>query len=174
MNYYQARISIDTARLLIEMKKIYEEKLGVTITKGNVIMYAYQDSQWVKDWKQIQNEVITVKKYDIKPAYQKLKVQISEQVEEGIKLLKQNLPTVFESRSVTIGVCIHLILKAAYIKNVEKESEWNIFKNESREIINIIDGYKVKVKEDIDVGKAIDVLALLEALEEEILRIAYI
>lgn len=82
MNYYQARISIETARLLIEMKKIYEEKLGVTITKGNVIMYAYQDSQWVKDWKQIQNEVITVKKYDIKPAYQKLKVQISEQVEE--------------------------------------------------------------------------------------------
>ena len=50
----------------------------------------------------------------------------------------------------------------------------HILKNESREIINIIDGYKVKVKEDIDVGKAIDVLALLEALEEEILRIAYI
>lgn len=170
MNYYQARISIETARWLEEMKNIYEKKLGVTITKGNVLMNAYEDSRWVKDWQEIHNSNIKPKKYEIKPNAQKLKIQISEQVEDGIKELKKDLPSIIGTRSVTIGVCIHNILKAAFIKNTEKVNDTFNSRGENSELIEIVDSYKDKVKKEIESGKSVDVLKILDDIKEEILE----
>ncbi|MBS4220606.1 hypothetical protein KHA96_20120 [Bacillus sp. FJAT-49711] len=169
MNYYQARIAIDTAQLLEEMKKIYEKKSGVTITKGNVIMKAYEDSLWVDDWKEIFREQIKLSKhYEIPPNSLKLRVQISEEVEQGIKNLKDLLPSVLSEsrklRNVTIGVCIRLILRAAYIKNVELGDV------KSSEIESAINRYKEEAKSTFDEDNYKKVVTLLDKLSSEFLN----
>ncbi|MCD8503156.1 MAG: hypothetical protein LRY71_17745 [Bacillaceae bacterium] len=117
MEYYQARISVETARLMEQVKRLYENKKGVTITRADVLMSAYEDSLWVNNWqKDVREEPFSIEKVDIKPSAQKLKVHISDDVEQGIKRLKQEIPVQIKSRSVTYGVVIEYILKAAYIK----------------------------------------------------------
>lgn len=94
------------------------KKMEVVVTKGNVLMHAFYDSEWVDNWEEINNQKVYLKNdFDIKPSALRPKLQISNEVEKGIKELKNDLPQKLGVRSVTIGVCIRLILKAAYIKN---------------------------------------------------------
>lgn len=160
MNYYQARIALDAAQLLEELKTIYENKEGVTVTKGNVIMKAYQDSMWVNDWLRINSEYIKLPhEYVLAPSALKLRVQISEEVELGIKSLKEIIAKQFKHK-VTIGVCLRLILKAAYIKNTNAELIDN-------EISNIIfEKYKKELKEIFENANS-EVESLLERIQKE-------
>ena len=161
MNYYQARIAYDTAQLLEELKKIYETKEGVTVTKGNVIMKAYQDSMWVDNWLKIHNEYIKLPhEYELAPSALKLRVQISEEVEVGIKSLKEIIAKQFKHK-ITIGVCLRLIFKAAYLKNTNAELVDN-------ELPNIIfEKYKKELKEIFENANS-EVENLLERLQKEI------
>lgn len=164
MNYYQARIAIDTAELLEDLKRLYEEKLGVTVTKGMVVMKAYEDSEWVTDWKIVNKKIIKLEnRYEIKPNHLKLRIQISEEVEEGIKNLKNTLPKDLGVRSVTIGVCLRLILKAAYIKNTEKEEYTDTLNN-------LFNKYKKKANDLFNEENSNQVISLLEELQKEIER----
>ncbi|MGR6899399.1 hypothetical protein [Rummeliibacillus sp. BSL5] len=165
MNYYQSRIAIDTAELLEELKRLYEEESGVTITKGNVIMKAYEDSLWVKEeeWTEIHGRKIKLPNhYEISPNSLKLRIQISKEVEQGIKDLKDLLPSILKVRSVTIGVCIRLILKAAYIKNVE------LGDLKSKELGTMINRYKEEVKSSFDDEISEKIIVLLDKLEAEL------
>jgi tetrahydromethanopterin S-methyltransferase subunit G len=148
MEYYQARISIETARLMEQVKRLYEIEKGVTITRAEVLMNSYRDSLWVKDWeKDVRNKRkdINIEKIDITPSSQKLKVHISEEVEKGIKNLKEKIPKDISTRSVTYGVVIEYILLAAYLKisqeiEIKKTSvitrKFDIFKQELSKILN--------------------------------------
>lgn len=124
MDYFNARISIETTRLLMEMTNIYEEDTQMTVTKGNVLMLAFEDAQWVpaNQWKKIRDyDSVTTAEYDIKPSFQKLKIQISVQVEKGLNALKTDLTKRFDVRNVTMGVIISYVLKAAYIKHRDSD-----------------------------------------------------
>lgn len=119
MDYFNVRISLETTELLMEMTKFYEEKTQMTVTKGNVLMLAFEDAQWVpaNQWDKIRDySSVTTDAYDIKPSFQKLKIQISYQVEKGLNDLKEDLTKRFKVRNVTMGVIISYVLKAAYIK----------------------------------------------------------
>lgn len=173
MDFYQARISIATARLMEQLKRVYENKKGVTITRANVLMSAYEDSLWVKNWK---NDVIDIKesikieKVDINPSAQKLKVHISEEVIEGIKRLKKEIPPQINSRSVTYGVVIEYILRAAYIKNTRENIEGAVSKTIERKIEEVFLKYNDKIFKDIENGETIDVLSILQSIEKDILK----
>ncbi|WEV60370.1 hypothetical protein OZX68_05450 [Streptococcaceae bacterium ESL0729] len=125
MNYYQARISIETARLLEKMRIDYEKKIGGNVTKGDCLIRAFEDARWTDNydydfiWKKIhstQMPVIPKAEYEVSPSAQMLKIQITDDVKDGIQKLKEHLPSIIGTRSVTVGVCIREILKAAYIK----------------------------------------------------------
>lgn len=138
MSYYQARVSIDTARLLEKMRVFYEKKTGGNVSKGDCLIRAYADSLWVEDWKVIFNEPMPkTENYEISQTAQLLKVQVTDDVRKGIQDLKEELPELLGTRSVTVGVCIREILKAAFIKNndsAKKEKVKNIFSQEIKAI----------------------------------------
>ncbi len=164
MNYYQARIAIDTAQLLEELKSIYEKKSGVTITKGNTVMKAYEDSQWVSDWSKIHGKAITLKnQYDISPNALKLRIQISKEVEQGIKELQSTLKEVTKARSITIGVCLRDIFKAAYLKNTQKEISQNINSNN-----RIFEKYKNEATSLFKDDTLEEILGLLDRLHSDL------
>ncbi|VXA96155.1 hypothetical protein [Bacillus altitudinis] len=180
---YQVRISSETARLLEELKLIYEQKMEVVVTKGNVLMHAFYDSEWVDNdmWKIINEQKIHLKNdIEIKPSALRPKLQISNEVETGIKELKNDLPKLLGVRSVTIGVCIRLILKAAYIKNdrsilIENVEEKNNFKNKNVQIdVNFIKSIIEKHKEKINLNYDGDIksiiLDVLKDIENEITK----
>ena len=64
---------------------------------------------------------ISDSKYEVSPTGQLLKVQITDEVREGIQEFKKWLPQIIGTRSVTVGVCIREILKAAS-QNVSRQS----------------------------------------------------
>lgn len=156
MEYYQARISNETAQLLEMMRIFYQNKTGGNVTKGDCLMMSYQDSLWVKDWNLILNSQIPyqeIKNYEISSTAKLLKIQISNEVREGIQQLKTTLPNLIGTRSVTIGVCIREILKASYIKNFDIHMQpsiisevYDIFKVEK---INIIESENIANKEQL-------------------------
>lgn len=134
MSYYQARVSIETARLLEKMRVFYEKRIGGSVSKGDCLIMAYADSLWVEDWKEIFDEPMPkIENYEISQTAQLLKIQVTDDVRKGIQDLKETLPELLGTRSVTVGVCIREILKAAYIKNNDserKEKIKNIFSQE--------------------------------------------
>lgn len=163
MNYYQARIAIDSAELLEELKNIYEEQSGVTVTKGNVVMKAYEDSLWVTNWRELLDEPIKLKnQYEISPNSLKLRIQISEEVESGIKNLKNSLKEEFKTRNVTIGVCLKLIFKAAYKKNTEHRFIQTINNDK------VFEKYKEKASYLFDNKILDEVISLLNELQHEL------
>ncbi|XOQ36233.1 MAG: AbiTii domain-containing protein [Lactococcus sp.] len=144
MNYYQARISIETAMLLEMMRDSYEVKIGGNVTKGDCLIRAFEDSRWTEShdydtiWKTIHSTPMpSIPKYEypLKPSAQMLKIQITDDVKDAIQKLKEQLPTIIGTRSVTIGVCIREILKAAYIK---ENNFYNEFENKKNTISAVI------------------------------------
>lgn len=166
MEYYQARISIETARLMEQVKRLYEIEKGVTITRAEVLMNAYRDSLWVNDWeKDVRSKKITVniEKSEITPSSQKLKVHISDEVEQGIKNLKEKIPKDISTRSVTYGVVIEYILLAAYLK-ISQETENKMIGN----ITTKFNKFKEELSQIVNNRELSIVIKLSEKLESEI------
>ncbi|MGE7848177.1 hypothetical protein [Bacillus cereus] len=171
MDYYQARISIETARLMEQVKRLYENKKGVSITRADVLMSAYEDSLWVNDWQKDVREVpVSIEKVDIKPSAQKLKVHISDDVEKGIKRLKQEIPGQINSRSVTYGVVIDYILKAAYIKNTCDEENGSPVQIVERKIRKVVARYKKNLSNEQEIGKTEHIIDIIEQLEDDLIK----
>lgn len=169
LNYYQARLSIETARLLERMRVFYENEIGGSVTKGDCLIKAYNDSLWVEDWKKVFDTPlppINKTEYEVSPTGQLLKVQITNEVRSGIQELKTKLPDLIGTRSVTVGVCIREILKAAYLKKINNSNESVYFKK----VQEIISREKCNVYSNFDESIQSDVLNLLNKIEREILN----
>ncbi|MDK1734774.1 hypothetical protein [Dellaglioa algida] len=170
MDYYQARISIETARLLEKMRLFYEEKVGGTVTKGDCLIKAYYDSLWVKNWKEIfDSPMPPINNFDYKVSStgQMLKIQITNDVKESIQNLKSTLPEIIGTRSVTVGVCIREILKSAYITNFEH-------KNESLQVSkvkNTINEQRKIANSFSDITIQTEVFKMLDDIELEFIKI---
>ena len=148
MNYYQARISIETARLLEKMRSFYEEQIGGTVTKGNCLIKSYYDSLWVKDWKEIfeiSTPSISESDYEVSPTGQLLKVQITDEVKNGIQELKTNLPKLIGARSVTAEES-HQTRKIQEIMNREKiQVRSNFHENVQDDVISLLDNLELQI-----------------------------
>lgn len=170
LNYYQARISIETARLLERMRNFYEKEMGGAVTKGNCLIKAYYDSLWVEDWKEnfdTPTPSISKSDYEVSPTGQLLKVQITDEVKNGIQNLKMNLPKIIGARSVTVGVCIREILKAAYLKNINNPNE----SLQIKKIQEIMNREKIQARSNFHENVQDDVISLLDNIESQILSI---
>lgn len=166
MGYYQARLSIETARLLEKMRIFYEKKIGGSVSKGDCLIMSYADALWVEDWKEIFDKPTPpTENYEISPTAQLLKVQVTDDVRLGIQELKNTLPELIGTRSVTVGICIREILKAAYLKNnglTKKEKIRDLFIREKKmidiifeeglkdEVIGILDNLEIKILDIVD------------------------
>lgn len=164
IGYYQARLSIETARLLEKMRLFYEKKTGGSVSKGDCLIMAYTDSLWVNDWKKIFDETPPpTEKYEISPTAQLLKVRISDDVKSGIQELKELLPQLIGTRSVTVGICIREILKAAYIKNSSSSIE--------DEVRGIFDKEKENIQINFETSIGEKIIEILSKTEVEILNL---
>ncbi|MFT8562728.1 hypothetical protein [Liquorilactobacillus nagelii] len=160
---YQVRLSYETVEFLEELKKMYEEIEHKPIVKGEVLNRAYYDSQWVESWQDIYIRKIKLNgKYDIKENSLRPRLQITVDVEQGIKKLKLEIAEQLGLRSVTIGVVIRLILKAALIKNN--------FSGEN-DISYIFPKYKKEVEKEFQGEQKEKVLQLLKKMEIEINKV---
>lgn len=163
---YQVRISYETAILIEELKSIYENLEKSPITKGEVLIRSYYDAQWVKNWQEIYAAKIKVSNnYEIKENALRPRLQITEEVEQGIKDLKIKIANELSLRSVTVGVVIRLILKASLIKNI---SEIEAEPNDLSLISHIFNNYKKDISNNFEEMKKDEIFVLLNNLEKEI------
>lgn len=125
-SYYQARISLETARLLEKMRLDYEKKIGGNVTKGNCLNRAFKDAKWTKEydydevWEAIHEiPMPTLEDFnpEIKPSAKILKIKINNDTKAAIEELRKELPGILGANYVTVGVCIRELLKAAYLKD---------------------------------------------------------
>lgn len=121
---YTARISIETSALLELVQRAYQEARGTFVSKGAALDAAVLDLDWTKDynfqeiWLAIQRAPLP----DLSDIYSDtnaqgnvVKLEISAITRDTINEYKQSLPSVYESRSVRVGVVIREFLKAAYL-----------------------------------------------------------
>ncbi|WP_242225794.1 hypothetical protein [Bacillus cereus group sp. BfR-BA-01358] len=159
---YQVRISLETAELLEELKLMYENNEKSSITKGEVLVRSYYDSKWVEDWQKIHEKKIKLKNdYEIKPNALRPRLEITNEVEEGIKNLKLKIAEALGLRSVTVGVVIKLILKASFIKNTDSVSNADI-------VQSIFQKYKEQIIVEFDNDMQKRVLTLVNNIEEDL------
>lgn len=162
MSYYQARISYETAQLLEEMRTQYEKQIGNSVSKGECIDRAFQESLKVSDWKAINDTKIKISHHEISDSAKLLKVHISEETRLGIQDLKKTLPSILGLRSVTIGVCIREILKSAFLSHTangnDVSSELKNFIKQSQNELQTIPQEQVRKK----------ALEILDILSEKI------
>ncbi|MCT0023430.1 hypothetical protein ACLHLP_00600 [Weissella confusa] len=160
---YQLRISYETAILIEELKRIYEDIEKSPVTKGEVLIRSYYDSKWVKDWQKVYEQKIKVKNtYEIKENALRPRLQLTTEVEQGIKDLKIEIAKTLGLRSVTLGVVVRQILKASFIKNTNESTSVA----QEKIITQIFDKYKGEIT---SLEEKETVLQILNDLENEIL-----
>ncbi|MDU1847143.1 MAG: hypothetical protein E6778_16540 [Niallia nealsonii] len=166
MSYYQARLSIETARLLEKMRVYYEKKTGGSVSKGDCLIMSYTDSLWVQNWKEIFDKPIPqTENYEVSQTAQLLKVQVTDDFRDGIDKLKKHLPVIIGTRSVTVGVCIREILKASHFKNLD--STMDVSKEEK--IKTVIGDKRELVLSTFDEDIQDKVIKIIDSIEIQIL-----
>ncbi len=166
LSYYQARLSIETARLLEKMRVYYEKKTGGSVSKGDCLIMSYTDSLWVQNWKEIFDKPIPqTENYEVSQTAQLLKVQVTDDFRDGIDKLKKHLPVIIGTRSVTVGVCIREILKASHFKNLD--STMDVSKEEK--IKTVIGDKRELVLSTFDEDIQDKVIKIIDSIEIQIL-----
>lgn len=120
MAEFQVRVSSETIFYFDELKKIYTNILKNEPTRSQILTKAFEETKTITNWTPIINdkETISLRLLEYQSGYGiNVKVQISEEVEKGIRELKILLPNFTATRSVTIGVAVKFILKGAIILN---------------------------------------------------------
>lgn len=159
---YQVRLSYETAIMLEELKQIYENRERKPVTKGEVLNNAYYDTKDVDSWLSIYEKKIPLKDtYEIKENALRPRLQITNEVEQGIKELKIEIAKELGLRSVTIGVVIKLIMKAALLK-------YSLDESKAESINRIFEKYKNQVSNNFSEDNAIQMLKVLNSIEAEI------
>lgn len=120
MAEFQVRVSSEAIYYFEELKKYYTRDSKVDITRSQILTRAFEETKVITNWTSIINDTETISLEYLE--YQKgygtnVKVQISEEVEKGIRELKILLPNFTATRSVTIGVAVKFMLKGAIILN---------------------------------------------------------
>ncbi|BDS75124.1 Uncharacterised protein [Streptococcus pneumoniae] len=130
MAEFQVRVSSEAIYYFEELKKYYTRDSKVDITRSQILTRAFEETKVITNWTSIINDTETISLEYLE--YQKgygtnVKVQISEEVEKGIRELKILLPNFTATRSVTFGVAVKFMLKGAIILN--KTGKINTDKN---------------------------------------------
>ncbi|MGU7920689.1 hypothetical protein ACS6YF_10850 [Streptococcus suis] len=120
MAEFQVRVSSEGIFYFEELKKIYAGNSKIELTRSQILTRAFEETKAITNWEPIINdkETISLEYLEYQKGYgTNVKVQISEEVENGIRELKILLPNFTTTRSVTIGVTVKFMLKGAIILN---------------------------------------------------------
>ncbi|HEL2302765.1 TPA: hypothetical protein TZM69_000661 [Streptococcus suis] len=120
MAEFQVRVSSEGIFYFEELKKIYSGNSKIELTRSQILTRAFEETKAITNWEPIINdkETISLEYLEYQKGYgTNVKVQISEEVEKGIRELKILLPNFTTTRSVTIGVTVKFMLKGAILLN---------------------------------------------------------
>ena len=120
MAEFQVRGSSETIFYFEELKRIYANNPQNELTRSQILSRAFEETKSITNWTPVieDKETISLNFLEYQSGYgTNVKVQISEEVEKGIRELKILLPNFTTTRSVTIGVAVKLMLKGAIILN---------------------------------------------------------
>lgn len=143
MEYFQARISRETAQYFQILNDIYEQEYQEVLTQANIISKALEDVSVLSQWEKIVNDN-TIKIHPKKEITEKdlrIRVQLSPQIQESIQNYKYYLPQFVGTRSVTLGVTLNYIFKGA----IFVRSNPDLIDNLSKNIDNILDKYEKRL-----------------------------
>lgn len=143
MDYFQARISRETAQYFQILKDIYEQEYQDSFTQSSVISRAVEDVSALSQWEKIVNDN-TIKiqpKKEITDKDLRIRVQLSPQIQESIQNYKFYLPQFVGTRSITLGVTLNYIFKGAILVR----SNPDLIDNLSKNIDNILDKYEIRL-----------------------------
>ena len=145
---FQVRVSSECLYYLSLLKELYSKDTEGNLTKGIILTRAFEESKAVKNWLEIYEDKhsIPLNTLEYSQGYgTKIKAEISEATNIGIRNLKLELPKYLPTRSVTIGVTVRLICKAALLLNMydkvsihksrSLEDEFRQLENELKNII---------------------------------------
>lgn len=143
MDYFQARISRETAQYFQILTEIYEQKNEDNLTQSNVISQALEDISALSEWEKIvKDNTIKIKsKKEITDKDLRIRVQLSPQIQESIQNYKYYLPQFVGTRSITLGVTLNYIFKGAILVR----SNPDLIDNLTRSIDNILDKYETRL-----------------------------
>lgn len=145
MEYFQARISRETAQYYQLLTSIYEQKENSKLTQANIISQAIEDVSGLSQWAQvIKDETIKINsEKELTDKDLRIRVKLNPQVQESIQNYKYYLPQFTNTRSITIGVTLKFIFKGAILINSNPE----LVDNTLKDIDNIIDKYETKLND---------------------------
>lgn len=113
------RLSIETASMLEELKRILEKQNGTFFSKGDTLAYAilnignsFEDI----DWNEITYEKLDIKEYNINSGALRPKIELTNEAEGMLQNFKILLADSLGLRNVTMGVCIKYVLKYALLQ----------------------------------------------------------
>lgn len=154
---FQVRVSSECLLYLSLLEELYSKDTSGKITRGLIITRALEESQAVTDWLEIYEDKhsIPLNNLEYNKGYgTKIKAEISDSVNRAIRELKLELPKYLPTRSVTIGVTIRLICKAALLLNMNEkykisktrslEEEFQILEKGLKELVAPINHEKLE------------------------------
>lgn len=125
MDYFQARISIETSEYFRLLKEKYEEEASANMTQAMVIAKAIDDVAAITNWdKVIHDNSIKLRyidKEELETKELRLRVQLSDQLKNTINNYKLLLPEYTKTRSVSIGVTLKFIFKGALLMRINPD-----------------------------------------------------
>lgn len=165
MPNYQTRISLETGILMENLRRHYQKRTGSYVSKGECLMLAYRETASNTDWQMnFEKPMPTVEDITTIDSVSKfLNIQITTEVQEGIQKLKLDLPKLIGTHTVTIGVVIREILKAAYIKDTQSST--------LKRVEMIFDQTRDELDSSGVVFKINDVIDILGNVEKDILNL---
>ncbi|AXI66674.1 TPA: hypothetical protein ACGO97_001067 [Streptococcus suis] len=167
MNYFQARISIETAYYFNYLKKIYQDETSDYITQAFVIAKAIDEISGINSWEKIiSDNSIKIENTNFEEKDLRLRIQITPQLEETIKYYKSYLPQFIGTRSITLGVTLKFILKAVIL--LRKNPDF--LNSTSQNIEEIFEIYEQKILDYIAPANHSQFIQLFTELKTESIR----
>lgn len=119
MAEFQVRVASEVIYYFEQLKKIYNDDENSEITRSQILMRAYKETNSIDDWTPIiEKKMVSQNDFDYLSGHgTNIKVQISDEAEKGIRNLKYRMPAFTNTRSVTLGVTVKYVLKGALVLN---------------------------------------------------------
>ncbi|BBG82501.1 TPA: hypothetical protein VVE56_001435 [Streptococcus pneumoniae] len=142
---FQVRVSSECMYYFSLLEEIYSKEFTGIVTRGMILSKAFEETKHLNNWLEINNDTLTIPLHNIeysKGYGVKIKAEINENVDRGIRNLKIELPKYLPVRSVTIGVTVKLICKAAILLRTDEKFR----QNETMSISEIFESLEKNLK----------------------------
>lgn len=166
MNYFQARISLETAYYFHLLKSMYQSETSDYVTQAFVIAKAIDEVAEINNWEKIisDNSIKIENTLNFEEKDLRLRVQITPQLEETIKYYKSYLPQFIGTRSITLGVALKYILKAVILLRKNPD----IINSVSQDINELFYIYEQKILDYIAPANQNHFVSLFNELKTEV------